>query len=53
MKQEEPVKHADRLNWTAMDILTAHADAKGWVTAKAGRADVHRAGNSSKLISRT
>ncbi|TFK36971.1 hypothetical protein BDQ12DRAFT_608750 [Crucibulum laeve] len=34
------------LEWTAMDILTAYADAKGWVTAKAGRLDVHRAGNA-------
>lgn len=32
--------------WTAMDVLTAYADAKGWVTAKAGRPDVHRAGNA-------
>ncbi|KAK2460105.1 hypothetical protein APHAL10511_007871 [Amanita phalloides] len=31
--------------WTAMDILIAHANAKGWVTAKAARPDVHRAGN--------
>jgi len=36
--------------WTAMDILTAYADAKGWVTAKAGRPDVHRAGNASKAL---
>jgi len=33
-----------------MDILTAYADAKGWVTAKAGRPDVHRAGNASKSV---
>ncbi|KAJ7925940.1 hypothetical protein B0H13DRAFT_2229531 [Mycena leptocephala] len=32
--------------WTAMDVLTGYADAKGWVTAKAGRSDVHRAGNA-------
>ncbi|KAF9486315.1 P-loop containing nucleoside triphosphate hydrolase protein [Pholiota conissans] len=32
--------------WTAMDILTAYADAKGWLTAKAGRPDIHRAGNA-------
>ncbi|KAJ7040449.1 hypothetical protein C8F04DRAFT_1083602 [Mycena alexandri] len=32
--------------WTAMEILTAYADSKGWVTAKAGRPDVHRAGNA-------
>ena len=48
MKQEDRVKSPVQSNWTAMDILTAYADAKGWVTAKAGRPDVHRAGNSSK-----
>nr|VWO94319.1 N/A [Ganoderma boninense] len=32
--------------WTAMDILTAYATKKGWVTAKAGRPDVNRAGNA-------
>ncbi|KAF7966429.1 hypothetical protein HWV62_38412 [Athelia sp. TMB] len=32
--------------WTAMDVLTAYADQKGWVTAKAGRPDVGRAGNA-------
>ncbi|KAJ6604808.1 hypothetical protein DFH09DRAFT_1123865 [Mycena vulgaris] len=32
--------------WTAMDILIGYADAKGWVTAKAGRSDIHRAGNA-------
>lgn len=35
--------------WTAMDILTAFANMKGWVTAKAGRPDVNRAGNASKF----
>ncbi|KAL0951561.1 hypothetical protein HGRIS_008243 [Hohenbuehelia grisea] len=35
-----------RLGWTAMDILTAYANKKGWVTAKAGRPDVNRAGNA-------
>lgn len=33
--------------WTAMEIMTAYADKKGWVTAKAGRPDVNRAGNAS------
>ena len=33
--------------WTAMDVLTAYAEKKGWVTAKAGRPDVNRAGNAS------
>ncbi|KAJ7619184.1 hypothetical protein DFH06DRAFT_1273903 [Mycena polygramma] len=32
--------------WTAMDVLIGYADSKGWVTAKAGRSDVHRAGNA-------
>lgn len=36
--------------WTAMDILTAYATKKGWVTAKAGRPDVNRAGNASTCI---
>ncbi|KAF8640468.1 hypothetical protein AX17_000131 [Amanita inopinata Kibby_2008] len=37
------------LVWTAMDILVAYADSKDWVTAKAARPDVHRAGNASKI----
>ncbi|OCH94706.1 P-loop containing nucleoside triphosphate hydrolase protein [Obba rivulosa] len=32
--------------WTAMDILTAYAEKKCWVTAQAGRPDVNRAGNA-------
>jgi len=32
--------------WTAMDVLIAYAGAKNWVTAKAGRPDVNRAGNA-------
>ncbi|KAJ6621206.1 hypothetical protein B0H10DRAFT_2019215 [Mycena sp. CBHHK59/15] len=32
--------------WTATDLLIGYADAKGWVTAKAGRPDIHRAGNA-------
>ncbi|KIK70687.1 hypothetical protein GYMLUDRAFT_78920 [Collybiopsis luxurians FD-317 M1] len=32
--------------WTAMDILIAFANKKGWVTAKAGRPDFSRAGNA-------
>lgn len=35
------------MEWTAMDILTAYANSKGWLTAKAGRPDIHRAGNAS------
>ena len=38
---------SEQLVWTAMDILTAYATKKGWVTAKAGRPDVNRAGNAS------
>jgi len=34
--------------WTAMDIMVAYATKKGWVTAKAGRPDVNRAGNASE-----
>ena len=34
--------------WTAMDIMAAYANKKGWVTAKAGRPDVNRAGNASE-----
>jgi hypothetical protein len=34
------------IEWTAMDILTSYADKKGWVTAKAGRSDIMRAGNA-------
>lgn len=45
MKPEE-LPDVNRPTWTAIDILTAYADAKGWVTAKAGRPDVHRAGNA-------
>ncbi|KAH9044559.1 P-loop containing nucleoside triphosphate hydrolase protein [Lactarius pseudohatsudake] len=32
--------------WTAMDLMTAYANKRGWVTAKAGRPDVNRAGNA-------
>ncbi|KDQ31093.1 hypothetical protein PLEOSDRAFT_1036089 [Pleurotus ostreatus PC15] len=37
--REKPVE------WTALDILIAYAGSKGWVTAKAGRPDMNRAGN--------
>ena len=36
--------------WTAMDVLIAYAGAKGWVTAKAGRPDINRAGNAGVYI---
>ncbi|KZO95953.1 P-loop containing nucleoside triphosphate hydrolase protein, partial [Calocera viscosa TUFC12733] len=32
--------------WTAMQVLESYALAKGWITAKAGRPDVGRAGNA-------
>lgn len=35
--------------WTAMEVMSTYADKRGWVTAKAGRMDVNRAGNASKL----
>ena len=31
-----------------MDVLAAYAGKKGWVTAKAGRPDVNRAGNAGE-----
>jgi hypothetical protein len=37
-------------NWTTMDVLTAYALKNGWVTAKAGRPDVNRAGNARESI---
>jgi hypothetical protein len=33
-------------SWTTMDVLTGYALKNGWVTAKAGRPDVNRAGNA-------
>lgn len=49
MKPDSSEGKEKPLVWTAMDILTAYADSKRWVTAKAGRPDVHRAGNASRL----
>jgi len=46
-------KEKETITWTAMDVLTAYADKKGWVTAKAGRPDVGRAGNASKWFRRS
>lgn len=40
-------KHIE-IYWTALDVMTAYANLKGWVTAKAGRPDVNRAGNHSE-----
>ena len=36
--------------WTTMDVLSAFAVKKGWITAKAGRPDINRAGNLSNSI---
>ena len=47
MKPNDSSKPPSPPEWAAMDILTAYADRKGWVTAKAGRPDVNRAGNAS------
>ena len=41
-----PLPKPKLLQWTAMDILIAHANSRGWVTAKAGRPDIYRAGNA-------
>lgn len=43
-----PLK-AKPVQWTAMDVLAAFANARGWMTAKAGRPDIHRAGNASEF----
>lgn len=43
-------KEKEPLTWTAMDILIAYADKKGWITAKAGRPDIGRAGNARRSI---
>ncbi|CAL1695099.1 unnamed protein product [Somion occarium] len=40
------MKEQKELKWTAMDILTAYALKKGWMTARTGWPDVHRAGNA-------
>jgi ribosome biogenesis GTPase A len=45
-----PITQPAEPTWTAMDILTAYANKKGWVTAKAGRPDVNRAGNFSTIF---
>ncbi|TBU34699.1 P-loop containing nucleoside triphosphate hydrolase protein [Dichomitus squalens] len=44
---EQPKAQPKEVVWTAMDILTAYANKKGWMTAQAGRPDVNRAGNAS------
>jgi len=44
-RQQSPLKEEDP-PWTAMDVLVAYASVKNWVTAKAGRPDINRAGNA-------
>jgi hypothetical protein len=42
---------AEEKTWTAMDLMIAYSKKRGWVTAKAGRPDISRAGNASKRTS--
>lgn len=44
MKRDFPAKPKEE-EWTAMDVLVAYAQLRGWETAKTGRPDIHRAGN--------
>jgi len=46
LKDGEGEKGEVKQGWTTMDVLTAYALRNGWVTAKAGRPDVNRAGNA-------
>ncbi|KAG2156633.1 P-loop containing nucleoside triphosphate hydrolase protein [Suillus bovinus] len=43
---KQPTLKDNKRLWTATEIMTAYANKKGWVTAKAGRPDIHRAGNA-------
>ncbi|KAG1828094.1 P-loop containing nucleoside triphosphate hydrolase protein [Suillus variegatus] len=43
---KQPSAKDNKIHWTATEIMTAYANKKGWVTAKAGRPDIHRAGNA-------
>lgn len=43
---KQPLSKDNKIHWTATEIMTAYANKKGWVTAKAGRPDIHRAGNA-------
>lgn len=45
---KQPSAKDNKMHWTATEIMTAYANKKGWVTAKAGRPDIHRAGNASE-----
>ncbi|KAG1754877.1 P-loop containing nucleoside triphosphate hydrolase protein [Suillus paluster] len=43
---KQPTAKDNGVRWTATEIMIAYANKKGWVTAKAGRPDIHRAGNA-------
>jgi ribosome biogenesis GTPase A len=43
---KQPSLKDNKTHWTATEIMTSYANKKGWVTAKAGRPDIHRAGNA-------
>ncbi|KAG2367789.1 hypothetical protein BDR07DRAFT_1271378 [Suillus spraguei] len=43
---KQPSSKDNKTHWIATEIMTAYANKKGWVTAKAGRPDIHRAGNA-------
>lgn len=47
-ERAKEITKPEDLVWTAMDVLVAYAATKNWVTAKAGRPDVNRAGNASE-----
>ena len=47
---KRPTAKDTGVHWTATDIMTAYANKKGWVTAKAGRPDINRAGNASEYF---
>ncbi|KAF7311075.1 G domain-containing protein [Mycena chlorophos] len=44
--ERPPAEDLRERPWSAMDVLIGYAEAKGWMTAKGGRPDVHRAGNA-------
>jgi hypothetical protein len=50
MRRPQSSQTQEKTSWTAMDLMTAYAKKRGWVTAKAGRPDVNRAGNASKRL---
>ncbi|CAE6524615.1 unnamed protein product [Rhizoctonia solani] len=42
----KPDPSAEKHKWTALQVMTAYASKRGWMTAKAGRPDSMRAGNA-------